>query len=150
MFTVRPAAPADADAWLRLRCELWPDGSAAEHRAEIGRFFAGDFPRQPWAVLVAADGAERILGLAELSLRLYAEGCDTSPVAYLEGWIVDGAGRGRGVGRALVAAAAEWGRAQGCTELASDASPDNDVSIAAHGAVGFDDAGLVRCFKMRL
>jgi len=41
MITIRPAAPRDAASWLWLRCALWPNGSAAEHRAEIERFFAG-------------------------------------------------------------------------------------------------------------
>jgi aminoglycoside 6'-N-acetyltransferase I len=71
-------------------------------------------------------------------------------VAYLEGWFVVPAARGRGVGRALIAAAEEWGRAQGCCEFASDAHPDNEVSAAAHRALGFVEAGLVRCFRKDL
>jgi len=39
MITVRPAKPSDAAAWLRLRHALWPEGSEAEHREEIDRFF---------------------------------------------------------------------------------------------------------------
>ena len=38
----------------------------------------------------------------------------------------------------------------GCTELASDAQPDNETSIAAHLALGFSDEGLVRCFSKKL
>ena len=110
-------------------------------------FFAGEFPRGPWAVLLAEDEDGRILGLAELSLRPYAEGCRSTPVAYLEGWFVLPEARGHGVGRALVVAAETWGRSQGCTEFASDTSPDNDVSAAAHQSLGFDDAGMVRCFR---
>ncbi len=58
--------------------------------------------------------------------------------------------RGRGVGRALVAAAEEWGRGQGCTEFASDAQEDDEASAAAHRAVGFSEVGLVRCFRKDL
>lgn len=47
--------------------------------------------------------------------------------------------RRRGVGRALIAAADEWARAQGCTEFASDTLADNDVSTAAHQALGFEE-----------
>jgi aminoglycoside 6'-N-acetyltransferase I len=71
-------------------------------------------------------------------------------VAYLEGWFVSPEARGTGVGRALIAAAEEWGRLQGCTEFASAAEADNDVSAAAHRAVGFTEAGLVRCFRKDL
>src|SRR5207244_3391878 len=82
--------------------------------------------QEPLAVLLAEDGARGRVGLAELSIRPYAEGCQGDRVAYLEGWFVVPGARGRGVGRALIAAAEDWGRAQGCREFASDAEPDND------------------------
>src|SRR2546426_7605559 len=65
MITVRPAQPRDAAAWLQLRRALWPEGSEAEHREDIDRFFAGD-AREPLAVLLAEDGAGCPVGLAEL------------------------------------------------------------------------------------
>lgn len=149
MSTVRPATPRDAAAWLQLRYALWPEGSAAEHREEIERFFSGD-AREPVMVLLAEDGAGRPVGLAELSIRAHAEGCRSDRVAYLEGWFVVPEARRSGVGRALIAAAEEWGRSQGCSEFASDAQPDNEVSAAAHRALGFTEVGLVRCFRKDL
>lgn len=149
MVSVRPAGPSDAPSWLRLRRALWPDGPEAEHRDAIARFFSGE-AREPMAVLLAEDGEGRAVGLAELSIRAYAEGCRTDRVAYLEGWYVVPEARRRGVGRALIGAAEDWGRAQGCTEFASDAAPDNEVSAAAHRALGFVDVGLVRCFRKDL
>lgn len=155
MTRVRPVAPGDAEAWLRMRVALWPDGSEAEHAAEIERFLRGDAPG-PAAVLVAApdpeerSGASEPVGLAELSIRSCAEGCRTARVAYLEGWYVAPAARRSGVGRALVEAAEAWARAQGCTEFASDTERDNRTSAAAHLALGFEDAGLVRCFRKDL
>lgn len=150
MVTVRPASPGDTNAWLQQRHALWPEDSKAEHREEIDRFFAGEFPRGPWAVLLAEDDDGQIVGFAELSIRPYAEGCRSPRVAYLEGWFVLPEARRHGVGRALVAASETWGRSQGCTEFASDAEPDNHVSHAAHRSVGFTDAGLVRCFRKEL
>jgi len=147
---VRTAHPEDLEAWLRRRLALWPDGSEAEHREEIRPYFRGERPRGPWAVLLAEGSGERILGFAEVSVRPYAEGCLGSKVAYLEGWYVVPEARGQGVGRALVAAAETWGREQGCRELASDTEPENDVSTAAHLALGFEDVGLVRCFRKEL
>ncbi|PYQ09775.1 MAG: AAC(6')-I family aminoglycoside N-acetyltransferase [Acidobacteria bacterium] len=148
MITVRPVTADDDAAWLQLRRALWPEGSEAEHREEIERFFARG-AREPAAVLLALEGG-RAIGLAELSIRACAEGCRTDRVAYLEGWFVAAEARGRGVGRALTDAAEEWGRLQGCRELASDAEADNDASAAAHRALGFTEVGLVRCFRKDL
>jgi aminoglycoside 6'-N-acetyltransferase I len=148
-ITVRPATQRDAGAWLRLRHALWPDGSESEHRAEIHRFFAGQ-AREPLAVLLAEDGTGGVVGLAELSIRPSAEGCTSDRVAYLEGWFVVPEARRRGVGRALVATAEQWGRDHGCAEFASDTQPENLVSAAAHRALGFIEVGSVRCFRKGL
>jgi aminoglycoside 6'-N-acetyltransferase I len=132
-----------------MRRELWPEGSADEHEQEIERFFAGG-AREPLAVLIAEDSGGQPVGFAELSIRPHAEGCSNDRVGYLEGWFVRPAVRRRGVGRDLVAAAEGWARGQGCIELASDSQPDNEVSRAAHRAAGFDDVGLVRCYRKGL
>ena len=150
MVTVRPAQAADASPWLKMRLALWPEGSEVEHRQEIDLFFGAQFPRDPWAVLLAENTEGHVLGFVELSIRPYAEGCRGNRVAYLEGWYVLPEARNRGVGRALVVASEEWGRGQGCTEFASDTQPDNDASSAAHRALGFTDVGMVRCFRKAL
>lgn len=150
MITVRPVRRQDAQAWLGMRMALWPEDVEGEHRDEIERFFAGDFPRWPWCVFIAEDVPGRAAGFAEVSVRPYAQGCTGNRVAYLEGWFVLPEARNRGVGRALVRAAEEWGRSQGCREFASDADPRNDVSRTAHGALGFVEVGLVRCFRKDL
>ena len=147
---IRNARSTDAAEWLQLRQALWPEGSEAEHRQEIDQFFAGEPLREPWVVLVAEDDDGRVVGLAELSLRPYAEECSSSPVAYLEGWFVLPECRRQGTGHELIRAAEKWGRAQGCTEMASDTWPDNEVSIAAHKSAGFDVAGTVICFRKDL
>ena len=145
---VRHVTRGDAAAWLRMREALWPDETDS-HGREIEQFFAGEL-RMPLAVLLAVDARDEPVGFAELSIRPYAEDCETDRVAYLEGWYVEPAARRQGVGRALIAAAEDWGRAQGCTEFASDAILDNDVSAAAHAAVGFEETVQIRCFKKTL
>lgn len=149
MTRVRPVERKDAAAWRRLRQALWPEGSVGEHDGEIEQFFAGD-SREALAVLLADDQTGRPIGIAELSIRACAEGCRTNRVAYLEGWFVVPEARRQGVGRVLVEAAEKWARAQGCTEFASDTQPGNAVSIAAHRAIGFTDAGLVQCYRKEL
>lgn len=145
-ISVRPATSADAAAWVRLRCALWPEGSASEHRDEIDQFFAGQL-REPLTTLLALNASGDAVGFAELSIRSYAEDCVTDHVAYLEGWYVVPEVRRQGVGTALVRVAEAWARSQGCTEFASDALIDNHVSAAAHRALGFQETVQIRCFR---
>jgi aminoglycoside 6'-N-acetyltransferase I len=148
-FRVRPAHPADVHAWAILRQALWPAESPDELAAEASRFFVdGDTLLE--AVLLAETSDGTMLGFAELSLRPYAEDCRTSPVAFLEGWYVIPAARRQGVGRALVSTAEQWARDRGCLEFASDTELDNSMSAAAHRALGFEDAGAIRCFRKDL
>jgi len=144
---VRPVRAADGDQWRCMREALWPEG-VANHASEIQEFFADPSSARNTVLVAEYDGV--LVGFVELSLRAYAEGCETSPVAYLEGWFVSNDVRGAGIGRALLRAAEEWARAQGCSEFASDAEADNVASAEAHRACGFDDAGLIRCFRKRL
>ena len=90
------------------------------------------------------------IALAEMLLNNLFDRFSGLRVAYLEGWYVVAEARRRGVGRALVEAAEAWGRSQGCTELASDTAHENEVSASAHRSLGFEDVGLVRCFRKRL
>jgi aminoglycoside 6'-N-acetyltransferase I len=103
---VRFATKADADAWLAMRAALWPDANVDALRLEVGRYFvAYGQPPLPHCVFVAEAGG-RIVGMLELPLRAYADGCDSSPVPFIEAWYVAedarplrrrraGAGRGR-------------------------------------------------------
>ena len=143
-MNVRPVALADAAQWRRMRLALWPDSGPDE----VDQFFAGEL-HEPLAVLVAEEG-DVLVGFIELSIRNVAEGCSTDRVAYLEGWWVDVGKRRHGVGRALVRAAEEWGRAQGCSEFASDTEIDNEDSAKAHAALGFEEVERIRCFRKSL
>lgn len=132
---------------MEMRNAFWSDG-AAGHASEIDRFLAGK-ATEPQAVIVVEEG-EELLGFAELSIRLFAEGCVTSQVGYLEGWFVKENRREEGIGRALLKASEDWARERGCAEFASDTEVQNEPSIRAHFACGFEDAGTVRCFRKEL
>ena len=151
---IRPVEPADADQWLALRIALWPDEDPHLMAEDVKSFFGHADQRSETsleAVLVAMDRrAGRLVGFAELSRRAYAEGCETSPVGFLEGWYVAAEYRQQGVGGALVASAEAWARSLGCQEFASDAVAENTLSAVAHKALGFEDVGLIRCFRKSL
>ncbi len=145
---VRPARPSDRPALALARAALWPDGTVEQHDAELAAIFgAGVFSTMPYDILVA-EFAGNVVGFLEVGLRSHADGCDAHhAVAFIEGWYVEPHARRRGVGRALMAAAEEWGRARGCREAASDTWIDHDVSQRAHEAVGF--AVVDRCVHYR-
>jgi len=143
-FHIRPVTEGEEVAWIELRHALYGDERAV-HVAEVRSFLDGSF-RWPWGALVAVEEG-RWIGLAELSIRPCAEGCSTSEVAYLEGWYVRPAARGRGVGRALLGAAEAWGRARGCAEFASDTLLENGDGLQAHLACGFQEVARTICFR---
>jgi aminoglycoside 6'-N-acetyltransferase I len=147
MIHIRPPTPRDLEVWLDMRCALWPEGSRDDHRREIEAFLNGS-AREPQAVLLAE--IETPIGFAELSIRPYAEGCRSDRVAFLEGWYVSKNARRHGVGAALIAAAEQWGAAQGCSEFASDSQLDNDISRAAHAGCGFTEVTVIRCYRKEL
>lgn len=134
---VRPFTPADAAEWLRMRLLLWPEETPGGHAAEIAEWQA----RADAVVLVAVRPDGTLSGFAEVGARSIADGCTTSPVAYLEGWFVDADARRTGIGTSLVRAAEAWARAGGYREFASDVELDNVTSQRAHRALGFEEMG---------
>jgi aminoglycoside 6'-N-acetyltransferase I len=143
---VRPVEARDRAEWLRMRQTLWTDDDTLE--AGVEAHFAA--PKSDVIVLVAEDATGKLLGFAEAGTRAYAEGCETSPVGYLEGWFVEEHARGSGVGRALVQAAETWAQDRGLSEFGSDTWLDNEASIRAHQALGFTETDRIVCFLKRL
>lgn len=132
---IRRAAMEDRPEWLRMRLLLWPEVETPELLIEMERILAD--PTSPVFVLQRPDG--RLGGFIEIGTRKYADGCETAPVGYIEGWFVDDDLRGQGLGHQLVRAGEDWARAQGLKEMASDTWLDNDVSIRAHLAMGYEE-----------
>ena len=146
-MNVRHIEPEDADQWLSMRLALWPETDRQRHRKEMA-MMTSDADR--YAVFVCEDHQGSLIGFAEIALREWAEGCLTSPVAYLEGWYVAQCCRGRGAGSALLSAAEAWARYRGCSEMASDTNIGNAVSEAAHLHRGFQVAASVVAFRKAL
>lgn len=148
---IRLATSVDANAWFPLRMALWSDEDAERMRAEVHRFFSNEIPPTMLAaVFVAENDAGTLIGMLELSLRPYADGCESSPVPFVEGWYVAPRSRRQGVGAALVKAAEDWAVVQGYTEMASDALLENTISECAHKALGFDEVERAIRFRKAL
>jgi aminoglycoside 6'-N-acetyltransferase I len=144
---IRPVEPSDAAEWLRMRTALWPSD---DHASEIEEYFASGGLPSLAVVFVAERAGGGLGGFLELGLRAYAEGCASSPVPFIEGWWVDGDLRRMGVGAALVRAAEGWARREGYPEIASDVELENDGSLAAHRALGYEEVSRLVCFRRTL
>jgi aminoglycoside 6'-N-acetyltransferase I len=146
---ISPCTPADIADWAAMRIALWPDEDHELLRSEAARM--ANEPSPDLCNLIARDDRGAAIGFAEASIRRdYVNGCETSPVAFLEGIHVEPAHRRRGVARALAERVAGWGRALGCTEFASDALLDNVDSHSFHAAIGFAETERVVCFRKSL
>lgn len=145
-MTIREIVESDRIDWVRLRDALWP-GSLWDHDAETRTYF--ETSREAPIVFVA-EVDSRVVGFLELDYRKYAPGCASSPVPFVEGWYVEPALQGRGIGRALIEAAEVRARAAGHHEMASDAELENTDGIAAHVAVGYTEVERVVCFRRSL
>ena len=100
------------------------------------------------AILVSHDNDGKLTGFIEVGLRSHADGCDIAqPVGFVEGWFVHEAFRKQGIGAALMRAAEDWARQQSCREIASDTWIDDEMSIDAHQALGFEVVD--RCVHFR-
>lgn len=131
---IRPIRSTDNPEWLRMRTSLWDDHSESEMLAEMHEIIAtpDDTP-----VFVAQRANGKLGGFLEGGTRKYADGCDTSPVGYIEGWYVEPDLRQQGVGGRLVKTFETWVRGKGLVEIGSDTWLDNETSIEAHQRLGY-------------
>ncbi len=131
-IVIKQATETDIPDWLELRMQLWepdPDDDFQKEILEIVR-------SSKQVAFIAYADAEKA-GFLEVSIREYADGCRTNHVGYIEGIFVKPELRRRGISRLLIEKAETWFRARGCTEMASDAELDNDISLKMHAAMGF-------------
>lgn len=143
---IRQVRPDDHAEWLRMRRALWDDCPDEQQVREMEENLSSGVDE----VFVAERPGGGLCGFLEAATRSRANGCDSTPVGYIEGWYVDEDMRQQGVGRALVEAAEEWARSRGCRQMASDAELWNEVSHKAHGAIGYEETARLMVFKKDL
>jgi aminoglycoside 6'-N-acetyltransferase I len=143
---IRRFKESDSSEWLRMSVALFPEASANELAAGMRDFLN----REDAAVFIAERPDGSVAGFVEVGSRPYADGCESSPVGFIEAWFVDEDVRRAGYGRALLAAAEDWARDRGYTEMASDALLDNVVSHRAHEASGYEEVERAVRFRKPL
>ncbi len=128
-----------------MRAVLWPDAPPADHHAYIADMLARD---GELIAFIALDERGDAIAFVEAALRHdYVNGCDTSPVVFVEGLYVTPEARQQGIASGLIDAVAGWGQAMGCTEMASDADIAHLASHDFHRAAGFVETDRVVYFR---
>jgi aminoglycoside 6'-N-acetyltransferase I len=145
-FTIRRATHEDRHEWLRMRHGLWPEAPLEYLARDLDDLLADE----DTAVFMAFNENGQPVGFIEAGLRSFAEGCESSPVGYIEAWFVGELVRGQSLGRDLVHTAEQWARERGCREMASDTWLENEGSIAAHQKLGYHEADRLVHFVKRL
>ncbi|MDI3387224.1 GNAT family N-acetyltransferase [Streptomyces sp. B-S-A8] len=136
---IRPALPSDESALAALDREAWSRLHAVTPRpAPDAPFF--DERHAPEDFLVAADedgisGYVRLVPPTSLAVNAH--------VRQIQGLAVAVRARGRGLGRALVAAACELARAQGASRVTLRVLGHNAPARALYAAAGFAVEGVL-------
>lgn len=144
-ISIRRVTFEDKAEWFNMRKGIWPETPDFYMSFDMDDILASD---KNVVLLAWAEG--RPVGMIEARLREYGEGCETSPVGYIEGWFVYPDFRGKGVAEMLARAAEDWAREKGCTEMASDTWLDNESSIRAHLKMGYFEVERLVHFVKRL
>lgn len=122
---VRLAALLDAPHAFRPRHADWVDAPEQRYRERLAAV--------PYNVLAVLNGED--VGLAAGTTP------DAACVSHLRSLWVAPAGRGQGVGEALVEAVATWARCQGAVTLALSVRTANAPAIGLYERLGFVDRG---------
>mgnify|MGYP000623484300 CR=1 FL=1 len=133
-FLARLILPQDVEDWAKLRRKLWHNCTAEQNEREIAAIQANP---NSYAVLVSPKADGGLQGFLEISIRSQAEGCKSKQIGYIEGVYVIPTARQKGVAKALIAAAEDWARQQGCREMATDVEVENLLSQYVHKRLGF-------------
>jgi L-amino acid N-acyltransferase YncA len=137
VVSVRPLRPDDYPAVARIFAEGIATGDATFETTVPG-WEAWDAAHLPEHRLVAElDGVVvGWVGVVPYSRRAVYRGVGEESV------YVAASARGRGVGRALLAALVESARARGLWTLQAGIFPENAASLALHHSLGFREVGV--------
>lgn len=132
--------------WRRMRGELYDGLDAGFHEAEMELIFSSDLA----TCFIGLVGSGEAVGMLEVSLRNFVDGCLGGPVGYVEGIYVTPEHRKRGYGRELVQFAVHWFRSSGCRDMAADAELTNLAAQDFLRKAGFGETYRIVEYKRSL
>lgn len=129
-MSIKSVTEETVSVWGSFASSVWQTGK----QVLMEQFAEGKFPFE--FLYYSSSG----IAVAWISLSLrhdYVEGCQFSPVAYVEGIFVHPDYRGQGIAAELLDFADSWAKSHGARELASDTDFENSHSQAFHTKNGF-------------
>ena len=146
-ITVRPARMEDLerlvgllDLLFTIEADFRPDPA----RQQQGLALLLDDER---ARVLVAERADGVVGMC--TGQLVVSTAEGGPALLVEDVVVDANHRGRGVGRALLAALADWARGRGVRRLQLLADGSNGPALAFYDRLGWRATALV-CRRLTL
>jgi RimJ/RimL family protein N-acetyltransferase len=139
---IRRAEPGDAAALVALANDVTaePEGwliSTGWRGVGEERRFIRAVRRHPDAAVFVAEVDGEVVGRLSLARDAHPASLHVADL----GLMVDSRHRRRGIGRKLMAAAAEWARENGVTKLELHVFPWNEAAIALYERLGYEREG---------
>lgn len=145
-ITIRPAESADLGAMCGLLKELF--ALEADFSFDPARQMRGLslLLGRAGARLLAAEVEGRVVGMC--SVQLLISTAEGGPAALVEDLVMEKQWRGRGIGRALLTAAAEWAGEHGAYRLQLLADQGNRPALDFYQRLGWKRTRLI-CLRHR-
>lgn len=138
---IREAVAADIPALVGLLEQLFSieeDFEADERRQHLGLTMVLDSPS---ASLLVAEHQSRVVGM--ISCQLLISSAQGGWSLLVEDLVVDRRQRGRGFGRCLLSAAADWGRRRGAGRMQLLADRSNEQALEFYQNQGVAATSLI-------
>lgn len=141
--TVRPAQPKDCDAMAYLAVQLGYECTGREVQQRLSEM------QDPthFAVFVAELDDGQLAGW--IGAYLF-QSVETGSCAEINGMVVEQSIRSRGIGRALLHAAEEWGRSFGCNEISVRSNVKRDRAHQFYAKNGYRHVKTQKEFRKSL
>jgi ribosomal protein S18 acetylase RimI-like enzyme len=141
-FSIRPLSNADGEFVTRVAPRLFHGPTIsprdpARFQAYFATFTPADLTREAGTEAFVATSVVHDEPLGLLVIKPDFDYFTDHPRAYVEILVVAEEAEGRGVGRALMAHAEQWGREHGCHEVVLDVFANNPSALAFYERIGF-------------